>query len=219
MPGNDLSIEIFDFQDEKQAAKQKDIMAEAASPTKFSFPQTLKLLKQLKLQPDKIYGHTIVNEDEKRTLLHDVCYEGKTNVLKELLQQSCDVKIGEICQFSPLHRAAQQGKIECLKLLIAAGADVNCKDSFMRTPLYYAAHFNHLDCLNELLLHKTVVNAQDDLGYTPLHLAAEPGHLDCIKALIAAGADPRATNNFNQTALLLTLSNPQCVEYLKTAML
>jgi hypothetical protein len=41
----------------------------------------------------------------------------------------------------------------------------------------------------------------DDLGETPLLLAAGAGHLEAVKVLLQQGADPRARNQFGQSAL------------------
>src|SRR5260370_18884916 len=66
---------------------------------------------------------------------------------------------------------------------------------------YEAIRNNDLTSLRTLL--KTAdVNIKDQRGTTPLMYAAAYGSLDAMKALLSAGADVKAKNAFDATALL-----------------
>lgn len=120
-----------------------------------------------------IYGHTICDMGWNQTLLHYCAKEGNADVLKELLNQNCDLHWKTFSDGkTPLHIAAGCGKLECLKLLVDAGADVNCLDKETSTPLHIAAAKNRIFCLKELILHTANINAKDMNGRTPLHLAS-----------------------------------------------
>lgn len=201
--------------------------AVAAQPLGARFDKTFKLLRKLRINPDSIYGHTIVGKGyrgvfdclfyrRKRinyiTLLHYVCEKGKTEVLKELLQQKCDLEIrgcgkDKYCASSstPLHIAACFGQDECLKLLIEAGADVNCKNGVQDTPLQVAGAHNRSNCLKQLIAHGANIDAQITWGYflgtTVFHAAAGRGYLASLKELIQLRGDVNANDKYNETPL------------------
>lgn len=110
-------------------AKRRPNSTEALSHEVFSlmshpFKNTLELLNSLKIQPNPLYGHTIVHEKYHETLLHYVSENGLIEVLRELLQQTCNLNAKSIFDRTPLHLAVECRNDECVKLLIAAGADV-----------------------------------------------------------------------------------------------
>lgn len=109
--------------------------------TAATFEETLRLLRQLKLEPNEIYGNTVIDSRRNTILLHYVCEKGDAKILKELLQQkNCDLEcralgfFGQDSGRTPMHFAALKGNDECLKYLIEAKANLNSKDNFKFTP-------------------------------------------------------------------------------------
>ena len=106
-----------------------------------TFEKTLKLLKELKVEPLEMNGHSIVDEKKKETLLHYVCENGNVEVLKELLREDSDLNVrADMNEFNkdwtPLHFAAYNDKVASLKLLMEAGADRNAFFSYGLTALH-----------------------------------------------------------------------------------
>lgn len=168
------------------------------------FQKTIQLLRQLKMEADSIYGHTLIENETGLTLLHYVALEDRADVLQELLQQTCNLNVkantGQKKGFTPLHCAAWFGRFHCMKLLIDAGADVNYVDDDSSTPLHVAAYRDNLDCLKELIANGADVNASD-FWSTVLHSAANGGSVECLKELIACGADVIAIDKNGATVL------------------
>lgn len=172
---------------------------------KQKFDATLELLEQLEIEPESVYGHTIIDKIKMQTLLHYVSEKGHANVLKELLQQKCNLncraKVPGSSGCTPLHFAAWHGNDNCLKLLIKASADVNCTDDDLWTPLHYAALHKHFKCLKTLISHRATMNAKDKWNMTPLHSSTFGGLVIVTNELILNGSDVNAQDNFGNTAL------------------
>ncbi|KXZ43351.1 hypothetical protein GPECTOR_93g621 [Gonium pectorale] len=130
-----------------------------------------------------------VNDEDKRTPIHNAASKGHPEVVKELLAAGADVKAATRGGRSPFYAAASYGRLEVVKVLLAAGADVNAATPDKRTPLHAAASNGHLEVVTELLAAGADVNAADNAAWTPLHDAASKGHLEVVKDLLAAGAD------------------------------
>jgi len=59
------------------------------------------------------------------------------------------------------------------------------------------------------------VNLAGDISNTPLHEAASQGHLEVVKKLLASGANPLATNEYNETARKWARRYPEVEELLR----
>jgi ankyrin repeat protein len=81
---------------------------------------------------------------------------------------------------------------------------------------YKAIRANDLTLL-ESLIAKSDVNVKDRHGATPLMYAAAVGSVDAVKALLAKGADAKAKNSFDATALMWGAANPEKVRVLVEA--
>lgn len=60
------------------------------------FEQTLQLLQQLNVEPHEILGHTIVDKDLEKALIHDVAENGNIEVLKVVLKKMLKVVFKEV---------------------------------------------------------------------------------------------------------------------------
>ena len=105
-----------------------------------------------------------------------------------------------------MHRA-----ILCL-ITVAAFAAPNPSDDF-----YHAIRANDLTQLRTLISNKANIDIKDRHGATPLMYAAAVGSVDAVKALLAAGADVKARNAFDATALMWGITNPEKVRLLVDA--
>jgi ankyrin repeat protein len=98
----------------------------------------------------------------------------------------------------------------CLLVVTAFAAGTSSDD------FYKAIRANDLTLL-ENLIAKSDVNIKDRHGATPLMYAAAVGSVDAIKALLAKGADAKAKNSFDATALMWGVANPEKVRLLLDA--
>jgi ankyrin repeat protein len=101
---------------------------------------------------------------------------------------------------TPLMYAASIGSPEALKMLLDAGADVNAKNGLDVTALIYGAFDPAKTRL--LIAAGADVNARSKVGRTPLIVAAaHPGSAEVVTLLLAKGADSKAADVDNFTAL------------------
>lgn len=78
------------------------------------------------------------------TLLVSAAYDGKTEIVRLLLDSGADARSATE-GWTALHGAALMGRKEIVEMLIKAGADVNVVDKHNRTPLSQAVQFRHED--------------------------------------------------------------------------
>lgn len=187
-----------------------------------SFEKTLKLLKELNVEPGKKFGETIIDEKKNQTLLHFVSEKGNAAVLKEILQEKIYLNLkAESKNFfrgcSPLHCTAIYGNEECLKILIENFAEINSKSENSYSPLHFAVE--NYKCLKILLENGANLNAKDGWNQTPLHLAASKGILESLNELIKNGADLNLKNDGGYSALHLAAGhgNFECLKALVEA--
>ena len=98
----------------------------------------------------------------------------------------------------------------CLLAVTALAAGTSSDD------YYRAIRANDLTLL-ESLVTKGDVNIKDRHGATPLMYAAAVGSVDTVKALLAKGADAKAKNAFDATALMWGVGNLEKVRLLVDA--
>ncbi len=83
--------------------------------------------------------------------------------------------------------------------------------------LYQAIRGNDLARLQRLIKDPANVNVKDRHGATPLMYAAAVGSVDAVKMLLGAGADAKARNSFDATALMWGVVNAEKVRLLVNA--
>lgn len=98
----------------------------------------------------------------------------------------------------------------CLLAVTAFAAGTSSDD------FYKAIRVNDLAWL-ESLIAKGDVSVKDRHGATPLMYAAAVGSVDAVKALLAKGADAKARNSFDATALMWGVTNLEKVRVLVDA--
>ena len=79
----------------------------------------------------------------------------------------------------------------------------------MSDSIFNAVKSGDLAQLNTDLQQSDAVNARGEMNMTPLMLAAGLGNLEMLRALIKAGADVKATDERDYTALFYATYNPE----------
>ena len=93
---------------------------------------------------------------------------------------------------------------EILQVLIDHGADVNATDMFDFTALMWSCHTGNSDAMNVLLNGGADPNITNIIGDTCLHAAVIAiCSKEVVQALLDHGADVKARNKENHTALML----------------
>jgi ankyrin repeat protein len=126
--------------------------------------------------------------------LYIACRNGRTEVVKFLLQQNPDLAFRAYMGGTPLHWAYFNGSPQVIQLLLDAGADPSARDDvFQCTPRAFGicvpVSWGIKHRVRESLERDPLlVNILDGRG-TPLHEAARTGDVEMIGLLIDAGGD------------------------------
>jgi ankyrin repeat protein len=103
-----------------------------------------------------------------------------------------------------LSDAAQTGNVARLHELLDQNRDfANMPDDAGCTPLHYAAYFGHLEAARYLIAIGADIASvsMDPLRNQPLHAASTSGYAEIVRLLLDGGADPRAEQSGQWTAL------------------
>ena len=86
-------------------------------------------------------------------VLNPPIVEGRTEMVKLLLEKGADPNLPENSGLYPIHRAAQQGRLEIAQLLLKAGVkpQTETRNPGKATPLFFAAQSDHADVAKLLL--------------------------------------------------------------------
>ena len=113
---------------------------------------------------------------------------------------------------TPLHIAVLAGKVEISELLIEHSVNLNIRDAEDWTLLHMAAYTGQFEVSRILLERheatKAWLNMRNKKGRTPLHLASRWHHSSMVALLLKFGADIKAQDNDNMTALHLAVRGP-----------
>lgn len=130
------------------------------------------------------------------TALHLAAFQGKRDVVTNLLDNGADIQAEGTNGCSALHVAATAEQTGVILVLLARGAKTEAKDVWGLTPLHHVAGDGKLRVVQMLAVRgEADVNATDNEGNTPLHSAVigdnlgVEGIVDVIKILLFRGAD------------------------------
>ncbi|CAC5359841.1 unnamed protein product [Mytilus coruscus] len=124
----------------------------------------------------------------KRCVLHVVCANGYTNLVKLLLENNAEVDVKDADGSTPLHLACHKGNTRIVSALLHNNANVDVKDSFGKTSVYTACSENNERVLQLLLEKKAVVNQKTISGMTPLSVSCKNENIALVKLLLQNGA-------------------------------
>jgi ankyrin repeat protein len=160
----------------------------------------------------------ITDADGMRPLMYAVWF-GNYELADLLLAQGADTEQRNVSSMTALHWAAEQGDPEMCKLLLEHGANIDVTDFHGQTVLIWAAYSGDNNTVACILEQGLDINGQDNNGWTPVMRAAVHGNLDVLQLLIDRGADINIINNFNMTALDITIEfeEPEAAELLRAA--
>lgn len=130
--------------------------------------------------------------------------EGHSDTIRQLVKNGhVDVNSADLSGRTPIFYAVEQNQPDALRTLIALGADVNAQDETGVTPLMRATAKDYADCVKILLKNKKInPYLTDKEGRSALTYSAYAPGIASAKLLIAAGANPNALDNTNNTPLM-----------------
>ncbi|EKX46790.1 hypothetical protein GUITHDRAFT_107564 [Guillardia theta CCMP2712] len=117
--------------------------------------------------------------------LYASALEGRTEVMRLLIEDDVDVQGRNRQGLQALHAAAVSGHAECLKLLLASHANPNAKTNDGRTGLALSAMMGHVSCLDVLLEEGADPQLCDAMGFTPVNCAVMSGRVEAVRFLAA----------------------------------
>lgn len=106
---------------------------------------------------------------------------GHTHIVKELIDQSGKVGVGDESWKTALMYAVKGGHIEAVQSLLNSGADVNAMDEQKQTLLILAARFGYTEIVKLLLAYGADVYVK--AGKTALMEAKENNHQEIVKII------------------------------------
>ncbi|KAF8371143.1 mask-1, partial [Pristionchus pacificus] len=125
-------------------------------------------------------------ETNRNTALTLACFQGRTDVVRLLLQYHANVEHRAKTGLTPLMEAANGGYVEVGQLLLEHYADPNTSPvpSSRDTALTIAADKGHEKFVDLLLKNGAQVDARNKKGCTALWLACHGGHLETVQTLV-----------------------------------
>ena len=116
--------------------------------------------------------------------IHLAAYHGKTEKVREYLDQGVDVDERDSFGGTALHAALFQNDTRIVKMLIEAGYDVNARDSSNGfTPLHDAVWANNLAGAQLLVESGARLDIRDNKGLTPYEKAKAEGRTRLLEVL------------------------------------
>ena len=162
------------------------------------------------LQVDPTYSsnpNDILNAgtNDGMTAVHVASSRGHIGIVGDLLAAGANVNPVTVrVNSTPLYLASYSGHVLTIETLLAFGANIQIADRNGTTPLMTAAYSGHVEVVL-LLLSRDIKRIDDgnNVGTTALMFASEQGHLGVVANLLVKGADPKAADKDNWTALML----------------
>ncbi|KAI1887188.1 hypothetical protein AGOR_G00203570 [Albula goreensis] len=122
--------------------------------------------------------------------------EGKTRLMRKLIQKGYSTDVSDNRGWNPLHEAAFHGSCECVRILIKTARSggthreyINSPAHDSATPLFLAAQQGHARVARALLHAGANANRVTDDDAGPLFAAVDGGHAEVVKLLLSNGAE------------------------------
>ncbi|KAL2009325.1 hypothetical protein VTN00DRAFT_7519 [Thermoascus crustaceus] len=127
---------------------------------------------------------------------------GRTDVVKILIDRGADVAAEGPDRQTALHLAVENGHRETINLLVEASANLSARNKHGQTPLHIAALAGYTD-IESLALKGADLEVRQKDGQTILHLAAIHNSEEVVRWLLDHGVDQSAKDKNQTTALHL----------------
>lgn len=164
-------------------------------------------VKKENLSASRNAGSSLYDVSEDISI-HQAAIEGKTTVVKKLLEKGIDVNITDEDGRTPLMYASYNGHQEVMRLLIGNGAVTDLQDNYGRTALMMASSGPFPSAVKLLLDHGSDPNITDkEEHYSALMYAAAEGQSDNVKILLAYRADPSLKDADGEDAMVFAAKN------------
>ncbi len=158
------------------------------------------------IEQDPSILHT--KTDLGETPLHWLAIEDQLDIVKFLHSKGAHVNTASQGGYTPLSEAASLGLYEMVKFLLENGATVEGAYIGGDPILHEAARSGNPDVVNILIEYGADINSSNFLERTVLHeSASDDEYLEVTKCLILKGVDVNSVAAFNQTPLLISVSN------------
>ena len=150
------------------------------------------------------------------TPLNFASLEGKTDIVKYLVDKGADINTRDREGSIPLQNAAIKGYLDIVIILVEKGSDVNYKDDNDVTPLHFACMSGNYELVKYLIDNGANVRAVSKAGREPIFEAAWGGNLEMIKFLESKGSDLKGINSNGNTPLHFASRNgsKELIEYI-----
>uniref|UniRef100_A0A1I8EV11 ANK_REP_REGION domain-containing protein n=1 Tax=Wuchereria bancrofti TaxID=6293 RepID=A0A1I8EV11_WUCBA len=144
-------------------------------------------------------------ETNRNTALTLACFQGRTDVVRLLLEYNANVEHRAKTGLTPLMEAANGGYVDVGELLLTAGADPNSSPvpSSRDTALTIAADKGHHKFVEMLIHARAVIDVRNKKGCTALWLACHGGHLETVQTLVKHEADVDVQDNRHVSPLII----------------
>ncbi len=147
-----------------------------------------------------------IRQPDGRRPLTEAAFKGHLEMVQLLLAHGAVINAGGQGDGSALFWAACADVLDVVRHLLQAGCDVNQPAADGYTPLHQAASSGRpraFDIAQALLQYGADVNHTSAHGITALMRSMPGGHLEIARLLLASGADPMATTDRQETAMIL----------------
>ncbi|CAF0733887.1 unnamed protein product [Adineta steineri] len=150
--------------------------------------------------------------EEGNTPLHEACFFGRDDVVKELLKAGASWKFVNKLGWTSLHQAALGNCPTVVDILVnRAQADVDARNPFnLYAPIHCAAACNNVETIATLIAHDSPLRPLTENSETPYDLAIKHNGSECIEKLAAARSKPALSRRINYYHGSLT-NNVSCL--------
>jgi len=162
--------------------------------------ELVRLLLEYGARTGPYVGRTGTNSKRKgaNTALHEAAREGRTSVVRLLLDYDADIDARDAKDQTPLYLAAWNTYPHTVRLLLEESADTEVIARGGQTALYKASGQGDEPTIRLLLRYGASTNIGRGFGgETCLYKASKSGHTEAVAALLEYGADPNLPNNTN----------------------
>jgi ankyrin repeat protein len=155
--------EISQFLGKHNLAHLPDVEEQVKAARSHSHGRRLRLTEE--------YSEIDVHRRKYSEALHEAAVDGKTQIVKLLLDHGADVNARGGPYGSALHAASSKGHEQIVKLLLDKGANINARDGHYGSALQGASFEGHEQLVKLLLDKGTNINAQGgDYGSAHMQL-------------------------------------------------